>query len=458
MDGVAVGADGGLADDCRARRRSTSGGRAPTRAPRATGRVVGGRRRRRRGRRCRGRRRRGGARARRSATSGSSAPVTMKRTVPCCEQVGRRGRAGPSRGRRRRRCRSRRPTARKPAKVRALPTHHSRWSMPPSDRCRRQLRGGVPSSIEAHAATPSRRSRSRPSQKAFTPSSISRGAGGGSAPRRTRARRTPRPARRRCGRRAGPRPCRARSRRRAAASGHSRVLERLEPGDELLPEAGGRPVLHREAGALGDRGVLGAVDARAARRRSAASVACRGAACRGSSKPSPSGAAKRSSHSKWAAPKRKRPPSTVPSVATRSGSVVVATRSRAGEDDAELVEEDLLAGPVGVEVGRVDDLAELGFDEEVAEHRELLGEVADLAPGGLALGEPAGVRVVGDDAVTRHERVDTSAECVEVGGSERQGDPPFGGRVVHSSEDRTCSEVNHSPGEWSIRADQPALW
>ena len=124
-----------------------------------------------------------------------------------------------------------------------------------------------------------------------------------------------------------------------------------------------------------------------------------------SSNPSPSGAAKRSSHSKWAAPKRKRPPSTVPSVATSSGSVPSAAGGAGVEHDAQLVEEDLLAGAVGVEVGGVDHLAQLRLDEEVAEHRELHGEVAHLARASPS--PPANqlrVAVVDDDGVAGDER------------------------------------------------------
>ena len=105
-------------------------------------------------------------------------------------------------------------------------------------------------------------------------------------------------------------------------------LERLEPGDELLPEPGGRPVLHRVAGALGGRTRPRSRTPRAARRRRTAWAAVPWRRLPSSSNPRPSGAAKRSSHSKWAAPKRKRPPSTVPSVATSSGSVPAAAAAR----------------------------------------------------------------------------------------------------------------------------------
>jgi pimeloyl-ACP methyl ester carboxylesterase len=37
-------------------------------------------------------------------------------------------------------------------------------------------------------------------------------------------------------------------------------LESVEAGDQLLPEAGGGPILHREAGALGGAGIGAAVD------------------------------------------------------------------------------------------------------------------------------------------------------------------------------------------------------
>src|SRR2546421_12637760 len=40
------------------------------------------------------------------------------------------------------------------------------------------------------------------------------------------------------------------------------VLERLQPGDELLPEPRRRPVLDGEGGSLGGRGILGPVDAK----------------------------------------------------------------------------------------------------------------------------------------------------------------------------------------------------
>ena len=72
------------------------------------------------------------------------------------------------------------------------------------------------------------------------------------------------------------------------------------------------------------------------------------------------------------------PPSTVPSVAMPS------TSRPAVEGHAELVEEDLLAGAVGLERGGVDDLAQLRLDEEVAEHRELHGEVPHLVEGRVA--------------------------------------------------------------------------
>ena len=113
---------------------------------------------------------------------------------------------------------------------------------------------------EGHRATSPApvRSRSSPSQNTFTPSSISV-APGGTARRRTRGAEglgqlvvgvrgvlvldlvVPGPeGQRQVGALAG--------------------LERLEARDELLPEPGGGPVLHRVARALGDRRILGAVD------------------------------------------------------------------------------------------------------------------------------------------------------------------------------------------------------
>jgi hypothetical protein len=84
------------------------------------------------------------------------------------------------------------------------------------------------------------------------------------------------------------------------------------------------------------------------------------------------------------------------------------------EHDAELVEEDLLAGAVGVEIGRVDDLPQLGLDEEVAEDRELDGEVADVLAGGLSLREPGRVRVRDHDGVVADDVVGPVLEGGEV--------------------------------------------
>ncbi len=71
-------------------------------------------------------------------------------------------------------------------------------------------------------------------------------------------------------------------------------LERLEPGDELLPEPGRGPVLDGVAGALGQRGVLGAVDLEQLVAEEQGRRRCRGDACRGRRSRGPAGAAKRS--------------------------------------------------------------------------------------------------------------------------------------------------------------------
>jgi hypothetical protein len=80
------------------------------------------------------------------------------------------------------------------------------------------------------------------------------------------------------------------------------------------------------------------------------------------------------------------------------------------EDDAQLVHEDLLAGPVGLRVGGVDHLAQLGHHELMAEDGELHGEVADFVERRLAGGEPAGVGVVHNHGVVVDERLDLGAE------------------------------------------------
>ena len=167
--------------------------------------------------------------------------------------------------------------ARKPAKARALPTHHSRWSMPPSVGARA---AGVGSATVI--GPPSDPDVVRPEPVPERLHAVEHLGGAGEEPLLVEPR-----LRERLGQLVVgvggvlvldlvvPRP-EGEGQLRALA-----LLERLEPGDELLPEPGGRPVLDRVARALGDRRVLGAVDARAARRRRTAWTACRGGACRG---------------------------------------------------------------------------------------------------------------------------------------------------------------------------------
>src|ERR1700729_1336529 len=78
-------------------------------------------------------------------------------------------------------------------------------------------------------------------------------------------------------------------------------------------------------------------------------------------------------------------------------SAVDAARGR--ERNAELVEQNLLARAIALQVGSVDALAQLSLDEEVAEHRKLASEVAKLAHARVAAREPSRVRVVPHDAV-----------------------------------------------------------
>ncbi|TML63158.1 MAG: hypothetical protein E6G17_06450 [Actinobacteria bacterium] len=91
------------------------------------------------------------------------------------------------------------------------------------------------------------------------------------------------------------------------------------------------------------------------------------------------------------------------------------------ERHAELVHQDLLAGAVRLDVGGVDDLAQLRLDEQMAEHAELHGEVANLVPCRLAAREPARVPVVDHDRVGVDHLVHAGVEGMQIGGGEVAG-------------------------------------
>jgi hypothetical protein len=117
-------------------------------------------------------------------------------------------------------------------------------------------------------------------------------------------------------------------------------LERFEPGDELLPETGRGPVLDRERRALGGGRVLGAVDApQLVAEEECARGAVPALAQIGEPESERLGELQQPLEVGGAEPER----------AAVDGAV--------GEGDPQLVEEDLLAGAVPVEIGGVDDLA-----------------------------------------------------------------------------------------------------
>ena len=225
-------------------------------------------------------------------------------------------------------------------------------------------------------------------------------------------------------------------------------LERLEPGDELLPEAGRRPVLDGVAGAFGGRRRPPSRRPRAARRRRTGWRRCRGGACRG--RRSRGRAAWRSAAATRSGRRRSGTGRRRPCPRWRRARGRCrprgAARAAGVEHHAELVEEDLLAGAVGVEVGGVDHLAQLGLDEEVAEHRELHGEVADLATAWpRPLANQRGVAVVDDHRVAGDEVVDPGSEGVDagLGRSSAMLHPPATRRLARFSQGRSA----HDPGQ-----------
>src|SRR5581483_2774767 len=205
-------------------------------------------------------------------------------------------------------------------------------------------------------------------------------------------------------------------------------LEGRQPGDELLPEPGGGPVLHGVGGALGGRRVLRAVDAQklvAEEQRRGAAVAAfphllEAEADGGAEAQQPFEVG--GGEAEAAAVDRALGADDVgvDAVGRRRGA-----RLGRPEDDPQLVHEDLLARPVRLEVGGVEHLAELGLDELVTEDGELHGQVADLVAVGRAGGEPAGVGVVDHHRVVMDQRLDPRAESGQItGGPDRHGRLP----------------------------------
>jgi len=77
---------------------------------------------------------------------------------------------------------------------------------------------------------------------------------------------------------------------------------------------------------------------------------------------------------------------------------------RRSERDAQLVEKNLFTGSIALQIGRIDAFSQLGFDEEMAEYRELPGKIAQFADRCLTASEPSRVGVLAYDRV----RVDGS--------------------------------------------------
>ena len=196
----------------------------------------------------------------------------------------------------------------------------------------------------------------------------------------------------------------------------------LEPGDQLLPEAGGGPVLDGERRPHRLVVVVAAVEPEqlvAEEQRAPVAVAALAHVVEAQAE----GGAEAQQPLEVGRPKAERAALDGPrgryerriSLAVGvDGSPAGAEALLVDVDDPELVHQDLLALARRVERAGVDHAIERGEQELVGEHRELDGEVPEVIQGHTALGEPGGVGIVHHHRVMHELAVDRVLERLEV--------------------------------------------
>src|SRR5579872_5622411 len=99
--------------------------------------------------------------------------------------------------------------------------------------------------------------------------------------------------------------------------------------------------------------------------------------------------------------------------AERERAAVDAARAR--EDDAEFVHENLFAGAVALDIGRIEALAKLRLQEQVTEDRELHDEPLEFSRRRFTAREPLRVAIAVDDRVRVDACGDVDAKGLDIG-------------------------------------------